>query len=97
MPLIDAAEVLRHVVPQLPVGKRLHALVGDEDPIHVIAVQAVAAMLQLIVVYDADVRVQHRRPDITRIVVDTVDFKYLLHPISPWWNQRCKVKKNPNP
>ncbi len=89
--------VLRHVVPQLPVGKRLHALVGDEDPIHVVAVQAVAAMLQLIVVYDADVRVQHRRPDITRIVVDTVDFKYLLHPISPWWNQRCKVKKNPNP
>ena len=84
MPLIDAAEVLRHVVPQLPVGKRLHALVGDEDPIHVVAVQAVAAMLQLIVVYDADVRVQHRRPDITRIVVDIVDFKYLVHPVFPF-------------
>lgn len=73
--------MLRHIILQLPVGKRLHALVRDEDPIHIVAVQTVAAMLQLIVVYHTDVRVQHRRPDITRVVVDIVDFEYLVHPV----------------
>jgi len=93
MPLIDAAEVLRHVVPQLPVGKRFHALVCDEDPIHVVAVQAVAAMLQLIVVYHTDVRVQHRH-DIAGVVVDTVDFKYLLHSFSPFMEHETQSYKN---
>ena len=86
--------VLRHVVPQLPVRKRFRALVGDEDPIHIVTVQAVAAMLQLIVVYHTDVRVQHRRPDITRIVVDTVDFKYLLHSFSPFMEHKTQSCKN---
>ena len=41
-------------------------------------------MLQLIVVYHTDVRVQHRCTDIARIVVDIVDFKYLVHPVFPF-------------
>jgi len=53
-----------------------------------------AVLLQLIVVYDADVRVQHRRPDITRIVVDTVDFKYLLHSFSPFMEHKTQSCKN---
>ena len=40
-------------------------------------------MLQFIVVYHTDVRVHHRCPDIAHVVVDTVYFKDLIHPVFP--------------
>ncbi len=70
--------VLVQVVAQQAVSEVFQKLIGNENAVDVVVVEAVAAMLQLVVVDDADQRMQLRRTDVTRIVVDAVNFQHLL-------------------
>ena len=60
-------------VLKLSVRQILQFLVTDEHTIHVVVVERVAAMLQLVVVDDRDERMQFRCTDVSGIVVDLVN------------------------
>ena len=55
--------------------------VGDEDAVHVVVVQRVAAVLQLVVVNHADERMQFLRPDIPCVVINAVYLQNLFHAV----------------
>jgi len=69
---------IEHIL-HLPIRQVLERLIGQEHAIHVIVVERVTAVLQLIVVDDRDERVQHRSTYIAGIVVDLMYLEYLLH------------------
>ena len=74
LPWCDAHQGMAvQVVLQLAVGQVLQFLVADEQGIDIIVIERVSAVLQLVVVYDRDERVQHWSPDVPGIVVDTVN------------------------
>jgi len=57
----------------LSVRQIFQFLITDKHTIHIVVVERVATMLQLVVVYDRDERMQLRCTDVSGIVVDVVD------------------------
>ena len=62
-----------------PVGQVLKRLIANENGIHVVIVERMPAMLQLVVMDDRDKRMQLRSPDVAGIVIDAMNLQDFLH------------------
>ena len=67
------------VVLQLPVRQILQLLVANEQGVDIVAVERVAAVLQLVVVNHRHERMQHGSSYVAGIVVDIVNAQNLFH------------------